>query len=119
MERIIERRYYVKKPKLTSKRDQRTSTSDLRRNEERHRQHSGISTVTSCSQCSSSTPTYVESLRDQSKTLRNEISELKTGLEQLQTSQQEFFEQLQTYMQSEPNAPTSSQFRKGSYFTFR
>ncbi len=96
----------MKKPKLVSKRDQLTSTSDLTGSGKKHRQLSGVSTVTAattCSQCSSSAPTYVENLREQSDTLRHEIGDLKNEIEQLQTSQQELFQQLRTYFQSKPD----------------
>lgn len=108
VERIVERRYYVKKSRLGSKRDQLTSTSDLTVYGRKNRQYSGVSSVTTattiCSQCSTSTPTYIENLRDQSDTLRNEINGLKNEIEQLQTSQQEFFQQLRTHFQSKPDA---------------
>jgi len=102
IERIIERRYYVRKPKSLSKCDQLTSTSDLTGYGKKNRQLSGVSSVTAATTCScrSSTPTYVENLRDQSDSLRNEIGELKSEIEQLQTSQQEFFQQFRTFFQS-------------------
>ncbi len=117
VERIVERRYYVKKPKLVSKRDQLTSTSDLKEYGKKNRQLSNVSSVTAattCSQCSSSTPTYVENLREQSDSLRNEISELKSEIEHLQTSQQEFFQQLKIHFQSKTVSPN---FGK-DYFSF-
>jgi TolA-binding protein len=114
VERIVERRYYVKKSKLTPKHDQLTSTTDLTGNGKKYRQLSGVSTLTAttteCSQCSSSTPTYVENLQNQSNSLRNEISGLKGDIEQLQTSQQKFFRQLQTQFQSKTVVtPTAAQ----------
>ncbi len=112
VERIIERRYYVKKPKLVPRRDQITSTSDLIGYKKKNRQLSGVSTVTevtTCSQCSTLTPTYVENLREQSDSLRNQISELRDEIEQLQTSQQQFFQQLQTHFQSKPTSSNSGE----------
>ncbi|CAF1064750.1 unnamed protein product [Rotaria sordida] len=118
VERIVERRYYVKKPKPVSKRNQITSTDDFKEYERKIRQLSGessvteattVTTATSYSQCSSSTPTYVESLRNQSVLLRDEISELKDEIQQLQTSQKEFFEQLKLQSQSSINSTTASQ----------
>jgi hypothetical protein len=120
VERIIERRYYVKKPKLVSKRDQLTSTNDLTRSGKKNRQFSGVSSITAastCSQCSLSTPTYVENLREQSDSLRHEIRELKNEIEQLQTSQQEFFQQLQTHFQPKTNFTTAQNSSK-DYFCF-
>ncbi len=115
-ERIIERRYYVKKSKSVSKCDQLTSTSDLTVYEKKNRQLSGVSSVTAATTCSctSSASTYVENLRNQSDSLRNEIGELKNEIEQLQTSQQQFFQQFQTFFQSK-TAP--SNFGK-DYFSF-
>jgi len=102
VERIIERRYYVKKPKLVPRRDQITSTSDLIGYKKKNRQLSGVSSVTAATTCSctSSAPTYVENLRNQSDSLRNEIGELKNEIEQLQTSQQQFFQQFRTFFES-------------------
>lgn len=103
IERIIERRYYVKKTNSTPKRDQLTSTSDLTGSEKKNRQLSGVSSITaatSCSGCSTSAPTYVENLREQSDALRSEIGQLKNEIEHLQTSQQQFFQQFQTHFQT-------------------
>ncbi len=121
VERIVERRYYVKKPRLASKRDQLTSTSDLTGYGKKNRQYSAVSSVTAastiCSQCSASTPTYIENLRDQSDTLRSEINDLKNEIEQLQTSQQEFFQQLKTHFQSKPDSTiTSLNLGKDQFF---
>ncbi len=69
-----------------------------------------------CSQCSSSTPTYVENLRDQSDTLRNEISDLKHEIEQLQASQQEFFQKLQIHFPSKSDLTTLTQNLRNNYF---
>ena len=116
VERIIERRYYVRKPRLTSKRNQLTSTTDLTGDGRKHRQYSGVSSATAattvCSRCSSSTPTYVENLREQSDALRNEIGDLKNEIEHLQTSQQGFFEQLQKHFQAKPGTTTMPNFGK-------
>lgn len=115
VERIIERRYYVKKPRLAPRRNQLTSTSDLTTTGSKNRLHSGVSTFTAattvCSQCQSTTPTYVEDLRDQSDTLRNEISGLKNEIEQLQVSQQEFFQHLEKHFQATPPIGTQSSGR--------
>jgi hypothetical protein len=125
VERIVERRYYVKKPPLISKRDQLTSTSDLTVFAKKTRQISGVSSsltaASTCSQCTSSTPTFIGDLRDQSHSLRHEISELKSEVEQLQISQKEFFQQVQTQFQSKTGftTTTSSQnFGKG-YFSLK
>lgn len=94
----------MKKPRLAPRRHQLTSTSDLTTVGSKVRLNSGVSTFTAattvCSQCQSTTPTYVEDLRDQSDTLRNEISGLKNEIEQLQTTQQEFFQRLEKHFQS-------------------
>jgi TolA-binding protein len=113
VERIIERRYYVKKSRSALRRDRVTSTSDLKGYGKKNRQLSGVSSATAatttCSQCSSSTPTYVENLRNQSDTLHNEISELKNEIEHLQTSQEQFFQQLRTQFQLKTNSTTIPQ----------
>ncbi|CAF3185988.1 unnamed protein product [Rotaria sp. Silwood2] len=114
VERIIERRYYVKKLKEMPKCNQITSTDDLKEFTKRNRQLSGISSVatttaTSYSQCSSSTPTFIENIRNQSNLLRDEISELKDDIEQLQTSQQEFFQQLKVQLQPNINSTIKSE----------
>lgn len=96
------------------RRDQLTSTSDLTGYGKKNRQYSGVSSITAattttmCSRCSSSTPTYVENLRDQSDTLRTEISGLKNEIEQLQASQQELFQQLRGHFQSKSNLPAGA-----------
>ncbi|CAF4666674.1 unnamed protein product [Rotaria sp. Silwood1] len=106
LERIIERRYYVRKPQQISKRNQLTSTDDLKEYIKKPRQLSGVSSVTvdtaltSNSQYTSTTPTYLEEIHNQSNLLRDEISELKDEIERLQTSQQDFFEQLKLQFQS-------------------
>lgn len=105
----------MKKPSLTSKRNQLTSTSDLTSTGNKIRQHSGVSTFTGattvCSNCLSTTPTYVEDLRDQSDTLRNEITGLKSDIEQLQLSQQQFFKQLQNHFQAKSDSTSTTSAR--------
>jgi uncharacterized coiled-coil DUF342 family protein len=58
----------------------------------------------------------VENLREQSDSLRYEIRELKNEIEQLQTSQKEFFQQLQTHFQPKTNFTTSQNSGK-DYFS--
>lgn len=48
-------------------------------------------------------------MRDQSDALRHEIGELKTEIEQLQSSQQHFFQQLQEQLRSKTDFTTVSQ----------
>ncbi|UJR32002.1 hypothetical protein I4U23_019472 [Adineta vaga] len=100
VERIVERRYYVKKMPPRPNRDQRTSTSDLRLVGKKTRLSSGVSSITATSSASSryssSVPSYIENLREQSNSLRHDFVELKNEIEQLLVSQQDFFQQLQT-----------------------
>ncbi|CAF1460861.1 unnamed protein product [Adineta steineri] len=115
VERIVERRYYVKKQSSLPKRDQLTSTGDLTQLTGKNKRllsgDSSITAATSCSRCSSSTPTFVETLRDQSDTLRHDISELRCEIEQLQSSQQEFIEQLQSQLKLRTDSqPTPQKF---------
>ncbi|CAF1560570.1 unnamed protein product, partial [Adineta steineri] len=113
VERIVERRYYVKKAPSLPKRDQLTSTGDLTQLTGKNKRllsgDSSITAATSCSRCSSSTPTFVETLRDQSDTLRHDISELRCEIEQLQSSQQEFIEQLQSQLKLRTDSQPASQ----------
>ncbi|CAF1637265.1 unnamed protein product [Adineta ricciae] len=103
VERIVERRYYIKKIPQKPKRNQLTSTTDLRTLGKKERLPSGISSATAtssgCSRCSTSTPTYVEALREQSDSLRHDFTELRSEIEQLLASQHMLFEQLQTKIQ--------------------
>lgn len=119
-ERIVERRYYVKKSKSLSKSDQLTSTSDLSRylhhHGRKHRQHSGVSSTnegsgSSCSGCSSSAsnPSYVEQLRQQSDSLKEEIRNLKSEIEHLHVSQDKFFAQFKSQLPAKPESRRSSQ----------
>lgn len=114
VERIIERRYYIRKPRSVPKRDQITSTSDLIETQRKYRQHSSVSNASehhrSCSQCSSrATPTFVEDFREQSDTLRHEITYLKNEIELLQKSQREFFQKLQNHFDIKTTATNKQQ----------
>ena len=111
VERIVERRYYVKRPRLVPKCNRLTSTSDLTESGKKIRQLSSFSketTESTCSRCPSSVPSYRGGLRHRSDLIRNEISELKNEIEQLQISQQEFFRRLQTQLQSKLNSAKAS-----------
>lgn len=116
-ERIVERRYYVKKAQLVPRRDQLTSTTDLTESGIKARQLSGVSSMSGCSQCSSTAPDFLENLRNESTLLRNEIGELKTEIEYLQTSQETFFEQFKMQFQPKANSVTTLQsLSKNEFF---
>lgn len=120
-ERIVERRYYIRNSASLPKRDQFTSTTDLRLCGSKIRQLSGESSITAptiYSQCSASTPTYAENLRYQSDILRNEINVLKHEIGQLQASQERFFTQIETQFQSNINPATATETLGKHYFCF-
>ena len=108
VERIVERRYYVKKAKPTATVNQLTSTTDLNCYEKRLRQFSAISSITAasdpCSQCNTSKPAYVEEFREQSESLRREILELKTEIQHLHSTQGYFLQQFRAASNNEAQA---------------
>jgi hypothetical protein len=112
VERIVERRYYVKKVPTKPKRDQLTSTTDLTASGKKNRLLSGMSSVTAtssaCSHCLSSTPTYIENLREQSDSLRHGFTELKNEIEHLLSSQQDFFQQLEARIPVQPSTQVTT-----------
>jgi DUF4097 and DUF4098 domain-containing protein YvlB len=68
IERIVERRYYVKKSNLKIKCDELTSTTDLSISKNITRQFSTVS---------SSTRSYIEDIHHQSDLFRNDLNQLK------------------------------------------
>ncbi|CAM4767518.1 unnamed protein product [Rotaria magnacalcarata] len=111
-ERIIERRYYINKTASLPKCNQLTSTTDLTKYREKTRQISGVSSLTAAttySRGSTSAPAFIENLHQQSDLLRHEISDLRNDIEQLQTSQDQFFKQMKSQFQSSTNTTATSQ----------
>ncbi|CAF3380725.1 unnamed protein product [Rotaria socialis] len=111
-ERIIERRYYINKAASLSKRNQLTSTTDLTKYREKTRLISRVSSLTAAttySRGSTSTPVFLENLHQQSDLLRHGINDLRNDIEQLQTSQDQFFQQMKSQFQSNTNTTATSQ----------
>ncbi|CAM4861800.1 unnamed protein product [Rotaria socialis] len=111
-ERIIERRYYINKAASLSKRNQLTSTTDLTKYREKTRLISRVSSLTAAttySRGSTSTPAFLENLHQQSDLLRHGINDLRNDIEQLQTSQDQFFQQMKSQFQSNTNTTATSQ----------
>lgn len=77
----------------------------------KYRLSSGVSSVTAassaCSRCESDLPGYVEVIREQSELLRHDFSELKSDIENLLSSQQDFFRQLQTQIPAQAGLRTA------------
>ncbi|CAF1235733.1 unnamed protein product, partial [Didymodactylos carnosus] len=107
VERIIERRYYVKKPKMNDKKDQSTFRGNLSTS----RQNSSSS---SCSRC---TPSYVEDLREKTSTVQNEVNQLKAEISKLQLTQATLLQQQRQRQQPTPfhQESTPSQFQANRY----
>ncbi|CAF4919512.1 unnamed protein product, partial [Rotaria socialis] len=79
--------------------NQLTSTTDLTKYREKTRLISRVSSLTAAttySRGSTSTPAFLENLHQQSDLLRHGINDLRNDIEQLQTSQDQFFQQMKS-----------------------